>query len=318
VAILVAIGVMPIVCPRANANESNLDEQLTTVSDETLPFNIAQIPDPALQQRLEEQREAERVLKEGERLRRDVQNDGDRQLENRVGEQINRVRESGANPQRVREADVELNRLRDQSNRTRYYYNDPFYSPYYSIPAPIFAPGWSGVEQPYENESDNFDRRAPRQPGERSSSQILVSTGFKDGQLAPSVGIRFNNIGLEVGGVFNQDNLPGTLNDFSLPSDFLSNDLGIKKVSPQWGADVLGFVDVSPRLALYGSAGIYFQSLSRIAQSQATNELYKQTNDTNVAGAVGGGVTYSPSDSINIGVGYHSLRGITARVGFSF
>jgi opacity protein-like surface antigen len=108
------------------------------------------------------------------------------------------------------------------------------------------------------------------------------------------------------------------VNNFSLPSNFFFNDLGVKKLSPQWGADLLGFVDVAPRVAVYGSVGVYFQSRSRIAQSQATNELYKQTDETNVTGAVGGGVTYSPSESVSVGLGYHSLRGVTARLGISF
>ena len=69
---------------------------------------------------------------------------------------------------------------------------------------------------------------------------------------------------------------------------------------------------------MYGSVGVYFQNLSRIAQSQATKDLYKQTDDSNVTAAVGGGVTYKAGDSINIGVGYHSLRGLTAQMGIGF
>jgi hypothetical protein len=306
--LLLAMGLMPIQSSWA-ASSPSAPVQVNPSSSE-----IAQIPDPELQRRLQEQREAERVLKEGERLRRDVQENGNRDLENRVGEQINRVRESGANPQRVREADAELNRLRDRNNRQRYYY-DPFYAPYHSIPAPIFVPGYVEIE-PVE-ERPPLEQSVDREPARRSN-QISVSTGFKDGQIAPAIGVRFNNLGLEVGAVFNQDNLPGTLNDFPLPADFLSNDLGVKKVSPQWGADVLGFIDVGPQMAVYGSAGVYVQSLSRIAQSQATNELFKQTNDTTVTGAVGGGVTYNPGDNVSIGVGYHSVRGVTARVGVSF
>jgi opacity protein-like surface antigen len=108
------------------------------------------------------------------------------------------------------------------------------------------------------------------------------------------------------------------VNDFSLPGNFLFNDLGIKKLGAQWGADVLGFLTVDPRVSVYGSVGVYFQNLGRIAQSQATNDLYKQTDETNVTGAVGGGVAYKAGDNIDIGIGYHSLRGLTARMGISF
>ncbi len=293
---------------------------------------IAQAADADLQRRLQEQREAERVLKEGERLKREVRDNdyNDRGLRQQVGEQINKVRESGSNPQKVREADTELNRLRQQNNRAPYYYN-PFYSPYYTVPI-ILAPYYN-INPSYSTPTTtdpaiNPPAQLPPQPQigqneaardpKNSNFSLLVSSGFKDGKVAPSVGVRFNNIGFEIAGIFNQDSLPGTVNDFSLPSNFLFNDLGIKKLSSQWGGDVLGFLDVDPRVSVYGSVGLYFQNVGRIAQSQATNDLYKQTDETNVTGAVGGGVAYKAGDNISIGVGYHSLRGVTARMGISF
>jgi opacity protein-like surface antigen len=279
---------------------------------------IAQAPDADLQRRLNEQREAERVLKQGENLKREIRDNGNNNpvIRQQVGEQINKVRESGSDPQKVREADAELTRLRQQNNNRPGYYYDRFYYPYYNTaPIIIFAPGF--------NPDSNYGApigTPPSQTRERpkANQQILVSSGFKDGKIAPSIGFRYNSIGFEIGGIFNQDSLPGTVNDFSLPSNFLFNDLGVKKLSPQWGADVLGFFEVDPRFSVYGSVGIYFQNLSRIAQSQATNDLYKQTDENNVTGAVGGGVTYKAGDSINIGVGYHSLRGLTAQMGIGF
>jgi opacity protein-like surface antigen len=286
----------------------------------TTPRKIAQAP---TQQQLDQQRDAERVLKDGERLRQEVKDNNyynnNRDLERQVDEQVNKVRESGSDPQKVRAAEAELTRLRQQNNRS--YYNDPFY-PYYTTPAPIifFTPNYST-----EPTSPSIDRNSVQDHGgessnasSRSSTQVLGSIGLKDGSISPGIGLRYNNIGFEIGGIFNQDSLPGSVNNFSLPSNFFFNDLGVKKLSPQWGADLLGFVDVAPRVAVYGSVGVYFQSRSRIAQSQATNELYKQTDETNVTGAVGGGVTYSPSESVSVGLGYHSLRGVTARLGISF
>ena len=299
--------------------------------------SIAQAPGIPTPQQLEQQREAERVLKEGENLRQDIKNNEDnnnrdRDLDRQVGEQVIKVRESGSDPQKVREADAELTRLRQQNNRTNYYY-DPFYYPYYyRTPAIIFYPNYGGNDPGYrtpvtprsidpapnsigQDETGGGSRQDNR---DRTPTRAIGSIGFKDGSISPAVGLRFNNIGFEVGGIFNQDNLPRPVNDFSLPSTFFFTDLGVKKLSPQWGADLLGFVDVAPQVSVYGSVGVYFQSQSRIAQSTATNELYKQTNETNVTGAVGGGVTYSASESVSVGLGYHSLRGVTARVGISF
>ena len=305
-AIIVAIGLMPI--------ERSLAASPSQSTVLTAPRKIAQAPTP---EQLDRQREAERVLKEGEQLRQDVKNNNNNNtdVERQVGEQVNKVRESGSDPQKVREADAELTRLRQQNqqNNRRNYYYDPFY-PYYTTPAPIiFTPIYST-----EPTNQTTDRNASRQDNSPSNTQILGSIGLKDGAVSPGIGIRYNNIGFEIGGIFNQDSLPRSVNNFSLPSNFFFTDLGLKKLSPQWGGDVLGFVDVAPRVAIYGSVGVYFQSQARIAQSLATSELYKQTDETNVTGAVGGGVTYSPSDGVNVGLGYHSLRGITARLGISF
>jgi opacity protein-like surface antigen len=304
-AIIVAIGLTPI--------ERSLAASPSQSSVLTAPRKIAQAPTP---EQLDRQREAERVLKEGEQLRQDVKNNNNNgDIERQVGEQVIKVRESGSDPQKVREADAELTRLRQQNqqnNRPNYYY-DPFY-PYYTTPAPIiFTPIYST-----EPTSPTTDRNASRQDNSPSNTQILGSIGLKDGAVSPGIGIRYNNIGFEIGGIFNQDSLPRSVNNFSLPSNFFFTDLGLKKLSPQWGGDVLGFVDVAPRVAIYGSVGVYFQSQARIAQSLATSELYKQTDETNVTGAVGGGVTYSPSDGVSVGLGYHSLRGVTARLGISF
>jgi opacity protein-like surface antigen len=290
---------------------------------------IAQAADADLQRRLQEQREAERVLKEGERLKREVRdnNYNDRGLERQVGEQVNKVRESGSNPQQVREADAEITRLRQQNNNRPNYYYDPFFRPYYNTAPIIFAPGfYTYPSNTYP--SNNFPEPSPPQdrvvqsgaPSDPNGSGfgLLVSSGFKDGKIAPGLGVKYKNIGFEIAGIFNQDSLPGAVNDFPLPGNFLFTDLGVKKLSAQWGADVLGFLDVDPRVAVYGSVGLYFQSVGRIAQSQATNDLYKQTNETETTGAIGGGVNYKASDAINLGLGYHSLRGLTARIGINF
>jgi hypothetical protein len=296
--------------PRSGVDPLHQTPSLATSSS----ISIAQNPGTATPEQLDRQREAERVLQQGETIKREVRDSGNGNLEQRVGEQINKVRESGSDPQTVREADAELAKLRQQNNRNPYYYDR--YYPYYYTPGQIiiFTPEFN-TTQTVEPDNSGRSRRDRQQV---SSTQVFGSAGFTNGGIAPGIGVRYNNIGFEIGALFNQDSLPGSVNNFSLPNNFFFNDLGTKKLSPQWGADLLGFVDVAPRVAAYGSVGLYFQNVAQIAQSQATNQLYKQTDTTNTTGAIGGGVTYSPSDSVSIGLGYHSIRGVNVRLGINF
>jgi hypothetical protein len=287
--------------------------------------------DPERERRLQQQREAERALQEAERLRREIRNNGfrDGNLERRTNEQIIKIRESGTDPQRVREAQTEINRIREENRRNRVYDYYPYYGDFrYPYIAPSF-PSDRDFRDPYTppsaplnerriNEAAPLPPRVSQTAPRQTSPKFSVSAGFKDGKIAPALGARWNNFGVEVGAIFNADSLPGTLNDFSLPNNFLFNDLGVKKISAQYGADILGYFDLNPSVSLYGGVGIYFQSKARIAQSQATNELYTQTNEQEITPAVSAGVDYNVSDSIDIGVGYHSLRGITGKIGFSF
>jgi hypothetical protein len=287
--------------------------------------------DPERERRLQQQREAERALQEAERLRREIRNNGfrDGNLEQRTNEQIIKIRESGTDPQRVREAQTEINRIREQNRRNPIYDYYPYYGdfryPYIAPPVPYDRnfgdpyPTPSAIpDERRINEAAPLPPRVSQTSSRQNSTKFSVSAGFNDGKIAPALGARWNNFGVEVGAIFNSDSLPGTLNDFSLPNNFLFNDLGVKKISAQYGADILGYFDLNPSVSLYGGVGIYFQSKARIAQSQATNELYTQTNEQDITPAVSGGVDYNLSDSINIGVGYHSLRGITGKIGFSF
>jgi opacity protein-like surface antigen len=319
--ILLAIGAIPIFSQKSSANESIFVSLPPSAS-----FTIAQNPDSEREKQLERQREAERVLKESERLKREVNEEGgDPNLKRRVDEQVDRARESNGSRRSIRRSDRELERLREQKDRSRYEY-ERFGYPSQPGSTTIFIVPGSGEYQvsPSGTSTETFRENYYDEAvtPKRDPLEVFANIGFKNGNASPGIGVRYNNIGLELGAIFNQDNLNGTVNDFSLPTNnptFSSfTTLGIKKVSPQWGVDVLGFVDVAPRVSLYGSVGIYFQSLSQIVQSQATNEFYKQTNETNTTGALGGGVKFKPSENVSIGVGYHSIRGVTAGVGFSF
>jgi opacity protein-like surface antigen len=319
---LLAIGQVSLYSQTSSANESSF----VSVSPQISSPKIAQKPDSEREKQLERQREAERVLKEAERLKRGVKEEGgDPNLQRRVDEQVDRARESNGSRRSIRKSDRELKRLREQKDRSNYGYGQ-FNYPYQPGSTTIFIVPGSGEYQisPSSLPTQRFrdDDRDEAISPQREPIEISANVGFKNGNTSPGIGIRYNNIGLEFGAILNQDRLDGTVNDFSLPTNnptFSSyTDLGIKKLTPQWGADFLAFVDVAPRVSLYGSVGIYFQSLSQIVQSQATSEFYKQTNENNVAGALGGGVKFKPSDNVSLGVGYHSLRGVTVGLGVTF
>jgi opacity protein-like surface antigen len=170
----------------------------------------------------------------------------------------------------------------------------------------------------------NYDYSNPST--RNSAGTFSVSAGFKDGIVNPAIGYRLPNsvIGFEIGAVFNQDRLPaGELNDYpagSLVQQFPNgfNNLGVKTLTPNIGGDVIGYYDVSPQVSLFGGLGVYFQSSSLILQSKATTDLFKETNSTSVNVAVSGGADFRVSESLRLGAGYHSIRGVTARIGYEF
>ncbi|WP_309734476.1 hypothetical protein [Chamaesiphon sp. OTE_75_metabat_556] len=94
-------------------------------------------------EQIDRQRDAERVLKQGENLKREIRDNGSDpgNTQRQVDDQINKVRESESDPQKVRAAEAELTRIRQQNNR--YYYD-----PYYSTPGQIIFSPWYGTTPP--------------------------------------------------------------------------------------------------------------------------------------------------------------------------
>ncbi len=258
------------------------------------------------------------------------------------------LKQSDADKQRAAERtlrEAESSR-QDQLRLNQNQNNSPGLTPF-ATPTPYGAPGSQFGNQGYpyqppgasiQNPATPPDSRteaAPdRQPKQselnskrRDQGTASVSLGFKNGIINPSIGYRFGGspIGIELGAVLNQDSLPGgRLNDFSVPNNLLQqfpngfNSLGRKSLSPQIGADVLGYFNVAPNISLYGGIGLYVQSQSIITRSNITNELYKDASSTDVNVAASGGVDVRISESLQLGGGYHSLRGITAKVGYNF
>jgi Outer membrane protein beta-barrel domain len=344
--LLVSISAVIGLCTPVLASAKNLEKSQPLTTDSLAKDSLIALEQSAA----DRQREAERILKEAETIRRENSNGGstyttpaDRNLENRTNNEVDRLRNNFGNDREVRESQERLERFRQE--RIRLDRNQQYYPPIVPIPVPYGAPpGYSeygnpgstviqrSPDSPYNPPGVTPNRRFgqsdqefyPQRPDLGTAS---VSLGFKNGTVNPAIGYRLGNspIGIEVGAVFNQDSLPaGTLNDYSVPSTLLQqfptgfDNLGRKNLSPQIGADLLGHFKVAPNVSLYGGVGVYFQSQANITRSNVTTDLFKQTSNTDVSVAVSGGADIKIGDSLRIGGGYHSLRGVTAKIGIDF
>jgi Outer membrane protein beta-barrel domain len=345
--LLVGISTVISLCTPALASAKNIEKLQPLTTDSLAQDSLIALEQSAA----DRQREAERILKEAETIRRQNSNGGstfttpeDRNLENRTNNEVNRLRNSFGNDREVQESKERLERLRQERirlDRNQQYY--PTIVPGF-IPVPYGAPpeyseyGNPGSTTVIERSPDSPNNRpTPNRRFGQSDREFnlprpdlgtaSVSVGFKNGTVNPAIGYRFGDtpIGIEIGAVFNQDSLPpGTLNDYSVPGTLLQqfptgfDNLGRKNLTPQIGADLLGHFKVAPNVSLYGGVGVYFQGQANITRSNVTTDLFKQTSNTDVSVAVSGGADVKIGDSLRIGGGYHSLRGITAKIGIDF
>jgi Outer membrane protein beta-barrel domain len=345
--LLVGISAVIGLCTPALASTKNIERLQPLTTDSLAQDSLIALEQSAA----DRQREAERILKEAETIRRENNSGGstfstpeDQNLQNRTDSEVDRLRNSFGNDREVRESKERLERLRQERirlDRNQQYY--PTIVPGF-IPAPYGAPpeyseyGNPGSTTVIERSPDSpSNRPTPNRRFGQSDREFnlprpdlgtaSVSVGFKNGTVNPAIGYRFGDtpIGIEVGAVFNQDSLPpGTLNDYSVPGTLLQqfptgfDNLGRKNLTPQIGADLLGHFKVAPNVSLYGGVGLYFQGQANITRSNVTTDLFKQTSNTDVSVAVSGGADVKIGDSLRIGGGYHSLRGITAKIGIDF
>jgi Outer membrane protein beta-barrel domain len=356
--LLISLSTMVGFCAPALASTQNTAKLLPLGTDSLAQDSLISLEQSAA----DRQREAERLLKEAEAIRRNNSNGGsiyttpaDRSLENRTNQEVDRLRNSFGNDRAVQESRERLERLRQERirlDRNQPYYpsvipgfipppysSPPLYDPVPYSPPPTYSedvPGSTIIQRspdsfpsppkviPNRQFSPSDREFYPSRPDLGTAS---VSLGFANGTVNPAVGYRFGNlpISVEVGAVFNQDRLPpGTLNDFSVPTTLLQQfpngfeNLGRRTLTPQIGADLLGHVRVAPNVSLYGGVGVYFQGQATITRSNVTTDLFRQTSGTDINVAVSGGADVKISDSWRIGGGYHSIRGITAKIGIDF
>jgi hypothetical protein len=343
--LLVGISAVIGLCSPTLASAKNIEKLQPLTTDSLAQDSLIALEQSAA----DRQREAERILKEAETIRRENSNGGstfttpaERNLENRTNNEVDRLRNSFGNDREVQESKERLERLRQERirlDRNQQYY--PTIVPGF-IPVPYGAPpeyseygnpGSTVIQRSPDNQPGVVPNRRFGQsdrefnPSRPDLGTASVSVGFKNGTVNPAIGYRFGDtpIGIEVGAVFNQDSFPpGTLNDFSVPATLLQqfptgfDNLGRKNLSPQIGADLLGHFKVAPNVSLYGGVGLYFQGQATITRSNVTTDLFKQTSNTDVTVAISGGADVKIGDSLRIGGGYHSLRGITAKIGIDF
>ncbi|MCC6502415.1 MAG: hypothetical protein IT362_04675 [Deltaproteobacteria bacterium] len=144
-----------------------------------------------------------------------------------------------------------------------------------------------------------------------------MSVGEKDGNTGFAVGFRGVDLGIELGGINESDYSSSDIYDYPVPhTDF--TDLGKQKVDSAIGLDVLGFYNASRQLSFYGGLGLYFQQYIRIGQSNISGLLYTEAEETEADAAFSAGIQFFPSNSVLLGIGYHSIRGINGQIGIKF
>lgn len=100
-------------------------------------------------------------------------------------------------------------------------------------------------------------------------------------------------------------------NDFTVNGDYTGG---------AYGADLLLFIPSSgtSRFLIYGGPGVYLQDTTQVVQSNVTGWYYENGTSTKTQFAGGGGVRIRVAPHIELGAGYHSIRGVQGSVGIRF
>lgn len=170
-------SLLTIFCQRSYGSE-----RLPTLSRSPSGISIAQNPSTPTPEQIDRQRDAERVLKQGENLKREIRDNGSDpgNTQRQVDDQINKVRESESDPQKVRAAEAELTRIRQQNNR--YYYD-----PYYSTPGQIIFSPWYGTTPPVTAQDRDTGSGSRHNAQMASSTQVFGTAGFTGGGVTYSL-----------------------------------------------------------------------------------------------------------------------------------
>lgn len=83
------------------------------------------------------------------------------------------------------------------------------------------------------------------------------------------------------------------------------------------GIDVLKFIDLGKN-SLFAGAGLYWFQYQIVARSHATGQLYRQSIFNRFKPTYSAGSKFRITDKWELGVGYHSERGINGQVAYNF
>ncbi len=161
-------------------------------------------------------------------------------------------------------------------------------------------------------------------PAEPASSSWISVGASPSGNISGAVGARkglngtYFGIGAELGVVGGGTALPDETLDYTIPhNDFTVNG---DYTGNAYGGDILVFLnlDRSGNVAIYGGPGLYAQSTTEVVQSNVTGWYYENGTTTEVVFAGGGGIRLKVAPKLEVGVGYHSVRGVQGSIGFRF
>lgn len=139
------------------------------------------------------------------------------------------------------------------------------------------------------------------------SGSFWFSGGGKDGNGSLAIGFGSDNLGIEFG-LIDDANLPAGTLDYECPHwDYTS--LGNKTLESSAGFDLIGMINLSENIILYGGPGLYWHRTGEVVRSNATGWYYTQSDDTSTEIACSGGIKFTLTEGTRLGIGYHSLRG---------
>lgn len=148
------------------------------------------------------------------------------------------------------------------------------------------------------------------------AKEAWISGGYNEA-ASIAFGARYGLFGFEIGARDTGDEIPDGTVDAPIPhSNF--TDAGTRNDGNAFGMDLLLFLDLNDRFALYGGGGGYWQERVTLVQSNATGLFWINDRDDEFEWAYSGGVRARVSEKITAGVGYHSVRGVNAQVGIRF
>lgn len=126
-----------------------------------------------------------------------------------------------------------------------------------------------------------------------------------------------SGLGIEIGAVFNSEFNSSNLIDYPVPHNNFTN-LGVKRTSSTFGADVAYFFQVSEEFSPYVEGGLYYSPRGEIARSNATGLYYKQSSKSELIPSAGVGVQFKIQKDLILGAGFHTVRGANIVIGKNF